>query len=136
MRGPIITDLGAMPQSYNEMTCEEFEELLNKIANLKVMTISPHAEAAVSQSRIKCLLNRWKWKNASASSIPRTIIKLITCYWVCHSWNSNILILWGNKHWFKYWQVKGKSVCVWLGKVNQFCLKKKSGLKNCDLIKI
>ena len=58
MQGPIITDLGAMPQSYNEMTCEEFEELLNKIVNLKVMTISPHAEAAVSQSRIKCLLNR------------------------------------------------------------------------------
>lgn len=60
MQGPIITDLGAMPQSYNEMTCEEFEELLNKIANLKVMTISPHAEAAVSQSRIKCLLNSEK----------------------------------------------------------------------------
>lgn len=53
--GPIITDLGAMPRGYNEMTCEEFEELLNKISNLKVMTISPHAEAAVSQSRIKCL---------------------------------------------------------------------------------
>ena len=58
MQGPIITDLGAMPRGYNEMTREEFEELLNKISNLKVMTISPHAEAAVSQSRIKCLLNR------------------------------------------------------------------------------
>ncbi|XP_058972236.2 N-acetylglucosamine-6-phosphate deacetylase isoform X1 [Pocillopora verrucosa] len=56
--GPIITDLGAMPQSYNNMTSDEFEQLLDKMPHLKVMTISPHAEASHNYNRIKCLLRR------------------------------------------------------------------------------
>lgn len=56
--GPIITDLGAMPQSYNDMTSDEFEQLLDKMPHLKVMTISPHAEASHNYNRIKCLLRR------------------------------------------------------------------------------
>lgn len=56
LHGPIITDLGAMPQSYNEMTTDEFEQLLDKMPHLKVMTISPHAEVSHNYNRIKCLL--------------------------------------------------------------------------------
>lgn len=66
---PIITDLGAMPQSYNEMTTDEFEQLLDKMPHLKVMTISPHAEASHNYNRIKCLLRR--------------------CHWLIHLWKKN-----------------------------------------------
>lgn len=58
LQGPIITDLGGLPGSYNEMTLDEFERLLDKMPHLKIMTISPHAEAAVGYKRIKCLLER------------------------------------------------------------------------------
>ena len=58
LQGPIITDLGGLPGSYNEMTCDEFERLLDKMPHLKIMTISPHTEAAVGCKRIKCLLER------------------------------------------------------------------------------
>lgn len=56
--GPIITDLGGLPGSYNEMTSDEFEQLLIKMHHLKIMTISPHAEASNDYRRIKCLLKR------------------------------------------------------------------------------
>jgi len=58
--GPIITDLGGLPGSYNEMTSDEFEQLLEKMGHLKIMTISPHAEASYNYRRIKCLLKRCK----------------------------------------------------------------------------
>jgi len=57
-QGPIITDLGGIPGSYNEMTCDEFEQILQKMHHLKIMTISPHAEAANDYERMKCLLKR------------------------------------------------------------------------------
>ncbi|XP_078360754.1 N-acetylglucosamine-6-phosphate deacetylase-like isoform X2 [Oculina patagonica] len=56
--GPIITDLGGLPGSYNDMTANEFEQLLDKMHHLKIMTISPHAEASSNFERIKCLLKR------------------------------------------------------------------------------
>jgi len=40
------------------MTLDEFERLLDKMPQLKIMTISPHAEAAVDHKRIKSLLER------------------------------------------------------------------------------
>ena len=57
-QGPIITDLGGLPGSYNEMTSDEFEQLLEKMGHLKLMTISPHAEASYEYRRIKSLLKR------------------------------------------------------------------------------
>jgi len=55
---PIITDLGGLPGSYNEMTSDEFKRILEKMHHLKIMTISPHAEASNDYKRIKCLLKR------------------------------------------------------------------------------
>ena len=49
-----------MPGSYNDMTTDEFEQLLDKMHHLKVMTISPHTEAFHNYDRIKCLLKRLK----------------------------------------------------------------------------
>lgn len=60
-QGPIITDLGGLPGSYNEMTSDEFEQLLEKMCHLKIMTISPHAEASNDYERIKSLLKRCRY---------------------------------------------------------------------------
>ena len=57
-QGHIVTDLGGLPGSYNEMTLDEFEQVLEKMCHLKIMTISPHTEASNDYKRIKCLLKR------------------------------------------------------------------------------
>ena len=62
-QGPIITDLGGLPGSYNEMMSDEFERLLEKMGQLKIMTISPHAEASYDYRRIECLLKRCKYSS-------------------------------------------------------------------------
>jgi len=40
------------------MTSDEFKQVLEKMRHLKIMTISPHAEASNDYKRIKCLLKR------------------------------------------------------------------------------
>ena len=58
VQGPIVHDLGAMPATDSDMSVEDFETLLDSIPRLKVMTISPHLEAAVNYSRLKSLIRR------------------------------------------------------------------------------
>ncbi len=58
MQGPIIHDLGAMPATDSGMSVGDFETLLDSIPRLKMMTISPHLEAAISYSRLKALIRR------------------------------------------------------------------------------
>ena len=53
-----MNDLGAMPTSDNNMSLAGFEELINSIPHLKMMTISPHLEAGVGYQRIKALVER------------------------------------------------------------------------------
>lgn len=47
-----------MPATDSNMSLVQFEELLDAIPLLKVMTISPHLEAAVDYQRLKALVKR------------------------------------------------------------------------------
>ena len=53
-----MNDLGAMPPTKQDMTLSEFEQLLEAMPHLKVMTISPHLEAKENCARICALLKR------------------------------------------------------------------------------
>ena len=59
VQGPIVNDLGAMPPTKHDMPLSEFESLLDAMPQLRVMTISPHLEAAgENYARIRALLKR------------------------------------------------------------------------------
>ena len=62
------------------MTSDEFEQLLEKMGHLKIMTISPHAEASYDYRRIKCLLKRCKHSFLEHPSQCRDII-IFKSYW-------------------------------------------------------
>ncbi len=47
-----------MPTADSNMSLAKFEELLDSIPRLKMMTISPHLEAGVGYQRIKALIER------------------------------------------------------------------------------
>lgn len=47
-----------MPATDSNMSLADFEKLVDSIPALKVMTISPHLEAAVDYRRLKALVNR------------------------------------------------------------------------------
>ncbi len=47
-----------MPPTDSDMSLSDFENLLDSIPRLKVMTISPHLEAAVKYQRLKALIER------------------------------------------------------------------------------
>jgi N-acetylglucosamine-6-phosphate deacetylase len=47
-----------MPPSDHDISLDRFENLLDEIPRLKVMTISPHLEAAMEYHRIKALIKR------------------------------------------------------------------------------
>lgn len=53
-----MNDLGAMPPTDRDISLDGFERLLDAIPSLKVMTISPHLEAARDYERIKALVRR------------------------------------------------------------------------------
>ena len=57
-QGPIVNDLGAMPVSDVAMPLVRFEQLLDSIPSLRVMTISPHVDAKDGYQRIQALLKR------------------------------------------------------------------------------
>ena len=57
-QGPIVNDLGAMPVSDAAMPLVRFEQLLDSIPGLRVMTISPHVDARDGYQRIQALLKR------------------------------------------------------------------------------
>ena len=57
-QGPIVNDLGAMPVSDAAMPLVRFEQLLDSIPSLRVMTISPHVDAKDGYQRIQALLKR------------------------------------------------------------------------------
>ena len=57
-QGPIVNDLGAMPVSDAAMPLVRFEQLLDSIPGLRVMTISPHVDARDGYQRIQTLLKR------------------------------------------------------------------------------
>ena len=59
IQGPIVHDLGAMPPADSAMSTERFEQLLDSIPSLRVMTISPRLEAEQHYQRIKALLKRY-----------------------------------------------------------------------------
>lgn len=54
----MVNDLGAMPPTDRDISLDNFERLLDAIPSLKVMTISPHLEAARGYERIKALVRR------------------------------------------------------------------------------
>ena len=56
-------DLGAMPPSDSTMSTERFEQLLDSIPSLKVMTISPHLEAVCRYQRMEALLKRYGYES-------------------------------------------------------------------------
>jgi N-acetylglucosamine-6-phosphate deacetylase len=57
--GPIVADHGGLPGEHvGEMSDAEFIVLLDSIPHLRLMTISPHREAAVNYSRLRLLLAR------------------------------------------------------------------------------
>jgi len=58
-QGPIVNDLGAMPVSDSAMPLVKFEQLLESIPSLRVMTISPHVDARDGYQRIQALLKRY-----------------------------------------------------------------------------
>ncbi len=58
MQGPVVHDLGAMPPTDSDISLEDFERLVDSIPGLKVMTISPHLEAARGYERIRALVKR------------------------------------------------------------------------------
>ena len=47
-----------MPATDDDMSLSDFECLLDSIPRLKVMTISPHLEAATGYQRLKALIQR------------------------------------------------------------------------------
>ena len=53
-----MNDLGAMPPTKHDMSLPEFENLLNAMPHLKVMTISPHLDAKENYARMRTLLKR------------------------------------------------------------------------------
>ena len=53
-----MNDLGAMPVSDAAMPLVRFEQLLDSIPGLCVMTISPHVDARDGYQRIQALLKR------------------------------------------------------------------------------
>ena len=53
-----MNDLGAMPVSDAAMPLVRFEQLLDSIPGLRVMTISPHVDARDGYQRIQALLKR------------------------------------------------------------------------------
>ena len=53
-----MNDLGAMPVSDAAMPLVRFEQLLDFIPGLCVMTISPHVDARDGYQRIQALLKR------------------------------------------------------------------------------
>ena len=54
----MVHDLGAMPPGESNMSLGDFEKLVDSIPSLKVMTISPHLEAARNYERIRALVRR------------------------------------------------------------------------------
>lgn len=54
----MVHDLGAMPPVPSDISLADFEELLDSIPSLKMMTISPHLEAARGYERIRALVKR------------------------------------------------------------------------------
>ncbi|XP_077863301.1 N-acetylgalactosamine-6-phosphate deacetylase-like [Saccoglossus kowalevskii] len=56
--GPIVNDLGGLPESDNEMDITEFTRLLDSMPSCKVMTISPHVDRKSDYQRIKLLHER------------------------------------------------------------------------------
>ena len=58
IQGPIVNDLGGLPDSDNEMDEAQFETLINRIPSLKLMTISPHLEAQNGYKRLKLLIKK------------------------------------------------------------------------------
>lgn len=59
IQGPIVNDLGGLPDSDNEMDEAQFETLINRIPSLKLMTISPHLEAQNGYKRLKLLIKKY-----------------------------------------------------------------------------
>lgn len=56
--GPVVHDRGGLPQANNRISQEAFTSLCASLPSMKVMTISPHIDAASGYEKIRYLLQR------------------------------------------------------------------------------
>ena len=70
LKGPIICDFGGLPRNSRELSAIEFENLLDAMPGLKMMTISPRAASKLDYEAVRMLHERYMvaWKSETMPS--------------------------------------------------------------------